>query len=172
MGGGDAGVVLKQHRERDLIFRVGAVRFALPVSDVLEVFEHPLPPYLVVGCPRWFAGIINHHGNVIPVVHMSLFWEIEGRGAGNQIILIRETGERIGLAVDLIESIEEVEVEGPLAGETRRSWLRGALIEQIDTGVLADGMRRRSGSREGCQADAPGRPRLGSIPTVDGNRDS
>ena len=172
MEGRDVGVVLKKNRQRDLIFRVGAVRFAIAVSEVLEVFEFPLPAYQVAGCPRWFAGIINHHGNVIPVVHMSLFWKIESRGAGNQIILIRETGERIGLAVDLIESIEEVEVEGPLAGETRRSWLRGALIEQIDTGVLADGMRRRSGSREGCRADAPGRPRSGSFPTVDGNRDS
>jgi chemotaxis signal transduction protein len=145
----DAGVALKKNRQRDLIFRVGTLRYAIPVSDVVEVFEHPLPPYPVAGGPKWFAGIINHHGNAIPVVHMSQFWAIESKSTGNQIILIRETGELIGLAVDQIESIEEVEVEGPLSGETRRSWLRGALIEQLDTGVLADGMRKRAAGQQG-----------------------
>ncbi len=148
----DAGVVLRKNQQRDLIFRVGGRRYAIPVADVVEVLEHPLPPYQVMGSPPWFAGIVNHHGNVIPVVRMGLFWEVESKGPGNQIILIRESGELIGLAVDQIDSIEQVEVEGPLSGESRRGWLRGKLVEQLDCGVLAAGMRKRARPNQGQEA--------------------
>jgi len=130
-------------RERTLVFRVGAERYGLPLVMVVEVFELASPLMPVPGAPDWIAGVINHHGQVVPVLRMSVFLEVGSTEAARQIILVDLSGESLGLAVDQIEALEEVRAEGPVQKGRRRSWHRGALMELIDTDYIRSSIQHR-----------------------------
>jgi chemotaxis signal transduction protein len=133
----------EEDRERTLVFRVGAERFGLPLIMVVEVFELSSPLLPVPGAPDWIGGVINHHGQVVPVLRMSAFLEVGSTDAAEQIILVEYSGESLGLAVDQIEALEEVRAEGPARQGRRRSWHRGALMELIDTEFIQASIQRR-----------------------------
>jgi|GEM_PF-1890857 len=130
-------------RERTLIFRVGSERFGLPLVMVVEVFELASPLAPVPGAPGWIAGMINHHGQVVPVLQMSAFLDVAPLKEGGQIVLVELFGESLGLAVEQIEALEEVRAEGPIRQGRRRSWHRGALMELIDTDYIQGSIKRR-----------------------------
>jgi chemotaxis signal transduction protein len=133
----------EEDRERTLVFRVGSERFGLPLIMVVEVFELASPLMPVPGSPDWVAGVINHHGQVVPVLRMSKFLEVASPDEGEQIVLVELTGESLGLAVDQIEALEEVRAEGPARQGRKRSWHRGALMELIDTDYIRGSIQRR-----------------------------
>ena len=129
--------------ERTLVFRVGSERFGLPLVMVVEVFELASPLMPVPGAPGWIAGVINHHGQVVPVLRMSTFLDVASPVEGEQIILMELSKESLGLVVDQIEALEEVRAEGPARQGRRRSWHRGALMELIDTDFIRGSIQRR-----------------------------
>jgi hypothetical protein len=87
--------------------------------------------------------VINHHGQVVPVLRMSAFLDVASPDEGEQIILVELSGESLGLAVDQIEALEEVRAEGPAKQGRKRSWHRGALMELIDTDFIQGSIQRR-----------------------------
>ena len=133
----------EEDRDRTLVFRLGKERFGLPLARIVEVFELSSPLVPVPGAPDWLGGVINHHGRVIPVIRMSVFMEVGSTDSAEQIILVEVSGESLGLAVDQIESLEEVRAEGPARQGRRRSWHRGALMELIDTEFLEGSIKQR-----------------------------
>jgi len=133
----------EEDRERTLVFRVGAERFGLPLVMVVEVFELSSPLMPVPGAPDWISGVINHHGQVLPVLDMGAFLDVGSTDAAEQIILVELSGESLGLAVGQIEALEEVRAEGPARQGRRRSWHRGALMELIDTDFIQGSIQRR-----------------------------
>ena len=148
----DAGPALG---DRMLVFRAGSRRYALPLAIVIEVFEigDPAP---VPGAPEWVSGMINHHGRVIPVLAMSLLAaDARSDRAAKQVVLVELAGERLGLAVDQIESLEEGElkVTGALDGSGGRcAWYRGEMLEIYDAGALLAAIERKIESR-GAEVD-------------------
>lgn len=133
----------EEDRDRTLVFRLGKERFGLPLALVVEVFERTSPLTPVPGAPVWIGGMINHHGQVIPVLRMSEFMEVSSVDTAEQIILVNLSGESLGLAVDQIDSLEEVRAEGPGHEGRKRSWHRGTLMELIDAGFIEDSIQRR-----------------------------
>lgn len=133
----------EEDRDRTLIFRLGKKWFGLPLAGIVEVFELASPLVSVPGAPGWIGGVINHHGRVIPVIRMSAFMEVGSTDSTGQIILVEVSGERFGLAVDQIESLEEVRAEGPARQGRRRSWHRGTLMELIDTEFIEGSIKQR-----------------------------
>jgi chemotaxis signal transduction protein len=134
---------VEENRDRTLVFRLGRERFGLPLAVVVEVFELSAPLAPVPGAPLWVGGMLNHHGRVIPVLRMSAFMEVSSADSAGQIILVELSGESLGLAVDQIESLEEVRAEGPAQQGRRRSWHRGALMELIDTEFIENSIKQR-----------------------------
>ena len=130
-------------RERTLVFRVGPERFGLPLTMVVEVFELTSQLMPVPGAPRWVGGVINHHGQVVPVLRMSAFLDVGSADTAEQIVLVELAGENLGLAVDQIEALEEVRAEGPAKQGRKRSWHRGALMELIDAEFIQGSIQRR-----------------------------
>ena len=139
----EPGSTGQEDRDRTLVFRLGAERFGLPLARVVEVFELSAPLVSVPGAPLWLGGVINHHGRVIPVLRMSKFMEVSSAEEAGQIILMEVSGESLGLAVDQIESLEEVRAEGPVQQGRKRSWHRGALMELIDPEFLEGSIKQR-----------------------------
>lgn len=129
--------------ERTLIFRLGRERFGLLLSIVREVFQPAAPPVPVPGAPGWLCGILNHHGNVIPVIRMDELLSVEADDSLQQIILVQFGGELVALQVGQIESLDEVRAEGPAVQGRRRAWHRGTLLAQLDPQVLAGTIQER-----------------------------
>ena len=130
-------------RERTLVFSVGKERFGLPLTMVVEVFERTSPLIPVPGAPGWVGGVINHHGQVVPVLRMSAFLDVGSADTAEQIVLVELAGENLGLAVDQIEALEEVRAEGPAKQGRKRSWHRGAWMELIDAEFIQGFIQRR-----------------------------
>jgi chemotaxis signal transduction protein len=89
---------------RMLAFELGATLFALPISGVVEVAESarvaPVP-FL----PRDEFGVVNHHGDALPVVFGRALLEFSGDSAPNHLLVLAgdaDDPERYGLPVDRI----------------------------------------------------------------------
>lgn len=92
--------------DRLLTFEVGGSFYALPIGGILEVADvgrlgciPTLPPHV--------GGVMNHHGDALPVVHRApILAESEaGLPAPEQVIVITDRAAgaaRLGVAVDRV----------------------------------------------------------------------
>ena len=92
--------------DRLLVFEVGEALYALPIADITEVTEVGR----IASVPSLRAavgGVMNHHGDALPIVHRGALFEI-GQGPlsepQNLLVLGRspEDPSRLGLPVDSI----------------------------------------------------------------------
>lgn len=90
--------------ERLLEFEVGGLRYALPITGVSEVTE--LGPLAAVPTlPVRVGGVMNHHGDALPVVHREALFEAEPGGlpAPQHLLVLAESPDeagRLGVPVD------------------------------------------------------------------------
>ncbi len=104
--------------ERLLTFEVAGALYAFPIAGVLEVAE-PRHVACIPTLPIEVGGVINHHGDALPVVNGSFLFDAEDceRGEldepGNVLVVTdRSTGAaRLGVPVDRVLGL----VDGPLA---------------------------------------------------------
>ena len=95
--------------ERQVVFRVGAERFALPLSAVREVVP-PNPPFSRV--PRAggaVRGVMNLRGRVVAVVDLA---ELVGlppqplRGGQGQVLILDREKRALGLLIGVVLGVE------------------------------------------------------------------
>ncbi|RME24612.1 MAG: chemotaxis protein CheW [Deltaproteobacteria bacterium] len=107
---------------RILVVRLGEQRFGLPLDRIREVFELEQSPEPVPAAPEWLAGIVNHHGQVLPVLRGSDVLEA-GCGECRFVVIMELGGETLGM---LVEKIEQVSVQaGNAAEDAALEWHRG-----------------------------------------------
>lgn len=89
---------------RMLAFELGNTLFALPISGVVEVAERarvaPVPLL-----PRASFGVVNHHGDALPVVFGGALLEFGGESAPTRLLVLAgdaDDPDRYGLPVDRI----------------------------------------------------------------------
>jgi chemotaxis signal transduction protein len=89
---------------RMLAFELGGTLFALPIAGVVEVAESvrvaPVPML-----PRASFGVVNHHGDALPVVFGSALLELSGESSPTRLLVLAgdaDDPERYGLPVDRI----------------------------------------------------------------------
>jgi hypothetical protein len=121
---------------RTLVFRVGPERFGLPLSAVREVFAAVETPVPIPAAPRWAAGLLNHHGQAVLAVRLGELLAVAPGTTGSQYVLVQLPQESIALAVDEIEALEVLSLEGPGGQEQRRAWLRGTLVNLLEADTL------------------------------------
>lgn len=87
-----------------LAFELGGTLFALPISSVAEVSESarvaPVPML-----SRASFGVVNHHGDALPVVFGGALLEFSGDSAPTRLLVLAgdaDDPERYGLPVDRI----------------------------------------------------------------------
>ncbi len=92
-----------------IVLGIGRERYGVDLSDVAEVLA-PVKPTPVPGAPAVFAGVINHHGEILPVIDLRRLLGMgplpEGERA--RIILLRRDGREIGLQTDSVEQIRRI----------------------------------------------------------------
>ncbi len=95
-----------QIHERLLTFEVGGSVYALPIASVEEVTDAGALSS-IPSVPLATAGVMNHHGDALPVVSRSTLLEVDGGELPDPahvlVITPRSTGgARLGLPVDRI----------------------------------------------------------------------
>jgi purine-binding chemotaxis protein CheW len=141
-----------------LVVGIGKERYGIDLAGVAEV----LPPVRITpvpGAAAVFAGVINVHGEIRPVIELRRFLHMEmpaetprgPRAMGLRVILLRQDGREMGLEIDSVEHIRWIGAgDLPAAGNpdsASRSNLKGltqdglmllhtqALFAELQTGA-------------------------------------
>jgi chemotaxis signal transduction protein len=88
-----------------LLMRHGEEFFALALTAAVEAMERPtLAP--IPEAPASLLGMFSSKGGTIPVFTASRVLEVDGRGGGDEVLVIVRDGERrVGLVVDEVEDV-------------------------------------------------------------------
>ena len=128
---------------RLVTFEVAGRVYALPIEDVLEVAEIG-PVFCVPTLPPRVGGVMNHHGDALPVVHPALLFEIDAASVPapeHAVVLAKDAEETSGwlaLPVDRVVGL----VDGPapaVSGPSlvaERQTLGGRLVQILSTANL------------------------------------
>ncbi|HKK01549.1 MAG TPA: chemotaxis protein CheW [Desulfuromonadales bacterium] len=113
-----------------LLFRLGEDSFALEVTALQEVVDHPALHYLPQA-PEHFLGAINVHGQVLPLLDLSGFLGYPQRPRHTRYIVLAPEVCAVALAVDNVGRI--VTPDEP-EGEEDQSTQTGPRSEEIMCG--------------------------------------
>jgi purine-binding chemotaxis protein CheW len=93
-----------------LLMRQGAEYFALVLTAAMEALELP-ELARIPGAPEMLLGMLTDRGAGVPVFSGSRVLGVEGRGAGEDVLVIVRDGERqIGMVVDEVEDVIMVDL--------------------------------------------------------------
>jgi chemotaxis signal transduction protein len=131
--------------EKLVTFEVGGAAYALPIRDVLEVAEVGRAA-LVPTLPREVGGVVNHHGDALPVLARGTLFAAAAAGAPparHLLVLAGRPGDaagKLGLPVDRILGI--VPGRGGSAraadGVVERRPMDGRVVSILDTKRLLE----------------------------------
>ena len=130
--------------ERLLTFDVGGHRYALPISHVSEVAELGRLA-AVPTLPRAIGGVMNHHGDALPIVHRDVLLDVDAESLSEpQHVLVLapagEDGPELGLPVDRVCGLVDG-VGGTAHGAdavVERRPLEGRVVSVLDTVRLVE----------------------------------
>lgn len=93
-----------------IVLKVGNERYGIDLADVAEVLP-PLRATPVPGAPAVFSGVINIHGEILPVMDLRRFLSLDAIEDGSiaRIILLSKDGRKMGLQIERVEQIRRIE---------------------------------------------------------------
>jgi chemotaxis signal transduction protein len=81
-------------------FRTGGLKLLVPLDATSEVLEMP-PLFRLPGAPAGIIGLANRHGRVVPVMDLSVLFEMSFDHAASSWLLVCGRGdEAVGLVID------------------------------------------------------------------------
>jgi purine-binding chemotaxis protein CheW len=103
-----------------IVLRIGDERFGIDLKDVAEILP-PVRATPVPGAAVVFAGVVNVHGEIRPVIDLRRLLSIETPRNGEtedngdparvvllRVVLLRKEGRELGLQVDGVERISSI----------------------------------------------------------------
>jgi purine-binding chemotaxis protein CheW len=104
---------IKSNTNSYLSFKLGNEIFATDVRSTIKILQLP-EITKVPESPEKMAGLINHHGNVLPVYDLNKSMDLKDNDYDKNtcvIILSNKNNNNIGLIVNEVLSVEEVKNE-------------------------------------------------------------
>lgn len=127
---------------RLLTFEIGGAAYALPIADVLEVSEVGRTACIPT-LPPTVAGVVNHHGDALPVVARSLLFDLaEDSLSPPEHLLVIGDGPveagRLGLPVDRVLGLASIEEALPRSAAlvAARRPIDGRIVHILSTDRL------------------------------------
>ncbi len=146
----EEGAAAEERRdtERLLLFEVAGAVYSFLIRDVLEVVE--IEP--VVGVPmlrKEVGGVMNHHGDALPVIRRSVLFDLTGADemAPQHVLVLAGHSEDVagvlGVPVDRVLGIANSLVPIYPSGEfiTERFPLDNRLVSVLDTQCVIEHAR-------------------------------
>jgi purine-binding chemotaxis protein CheW len=129
--------------QRMVVLRAGEHRFGVALEHVREII--PQRPFTrLPGSAPYVCGLINLRGTILTVLGLAARMGLAAPGAeaeGESVVVIERAGRAVGLVVDEVERIAEVDAEALDASldtlrdsGVDRTWLRG--LAEIEPGLL------------------------------------
>jgi purine-binding chemotaxis protein CheW len=89
-----------------MVLGIGAERYAVELRDVQEVLP-PVRATPVPGAAAMFAGVINVHGEIRPVMDLRRLLGMDAVPGGDRprVIVLCKEGRQMGLQIDSVEQI-------------------------------------------------------------------
>lgn len=114
-----------------IAFRIGREEYALRLADVQEIITTPHITR-VPKAPDYIRGVLNLHGNVIPVIDIAKRFSI-GRTnitRGGRIVVVEVGGEIVGLAAEVVSNVtrlpqDSIKPPPPLVAGIAADYLEG-----------------------------------------------
>jgi chemotaxis signal transduction protein len=99
---------------------IGALRLGVPVDAVVEAIALPAAPGQLPRRRGALAGVVEHGGRLVPVVDLARWVDVGTAahagagadmhaGAGARVLVLREAGRTVGLKVDAVGGLVEVQ---------------------------------------------------------------
>lgn len=87
-------------------FVVGDVTYAVPISAVKEIIN-PIVPTALPHAPPAVAGVVDHRGEVVPIVDLRTRFGLMGSddSSRSKWILVDVEGRSVGLVVDRVTEV-------------------------------------------------------------------
>jgi purine-binding chemotaxis protein CheW len=93
-----------------VVFTVSGEEFGIGLDRIFEIIKPqkatPLP-----GVPNYISGVINLRGAVLPLMDMRKRLNVKPVPKKEKIIIVKMHGEKIGLLVDSVKEILNIEEE-------------------------------------------------------------
>lgn len=112
-----------------VVFRINEEQFAVESSGVQSINDM-MEVTLVPKAPDYIKGLINLRGNVISLLDLELLLEIEkSTGNKNSIIILNVKDELVGIAVDEVNEVLEIEdaVIKRLVEDNKNAYIKGVI---------------------------------------------
>jgi purine-binding chemotaxis protein CheW len=117
--------------EQIVVFDVAGQRFALTLA-VVERVERAVAITALPEAPAVIAGVIDVHGDLIPVITMRRQWNLPERPLqlGDQLLIARGSRRRYALLIDGVAEVVDCDVAAIVPAESfaaQTDSLRGAI---------------------------------------------
>lgn len=129
-------------------FEVGGVRYAIDIHRVREIIR-PMPTLELPHVPPMVTGVVDHRGNVVPIVDLRLRfstnvpasdrlvrWVIVSRGERLVALVVDRVSEVFGVSAPESREVPEIGVGEEARGIVAAYSHRGALVFVVDADTL------------------------------------
>ena len=127
-----------------LIFSLNGEHYATNIMDVERILGYETPTGLP-DAPNFVDGVINYEDSILPIVNLSKKFGFATKLnlAETKIIVVKESGSKIGIIVDNVYEVKDVEVdliENPpaIASSISRRYIKGLIRLKDNIVILLD----------------------------------
>ncbi|RKZ19458.1 hypothetical protein DRQ17_01085 [bacterium] len=121
-----------------LTFYLEEEPYGIDVRNIVEIVEK-LEPVKVPLSPPYVEGIANLRGEIVPIVNLKKRFGAKKSGGQSIVVIILHKGEKVGIMIDRISGIQNVQ-ETELKKPTRR--LKKLIPPEFLAGVFSVGKTR------------------------------
>lgn len=136
--------------EQGIILAVGLSQYCVPILQVSTIIEYERPT-TIPHSPRYVEGAINLRGNIIPVVNLGMYLDVESTpGLDHRYVVIAETPDPsdpqeiivFGLLIDKVVRIFDMATRTvqPISADGGKSDLSGLVMLGGEDGKSAPEM--------------------------------
>ncbi len=111
-----------------VIFKLGEEHFAVETDKILSINDM-MAITKVPKAPNYIKGLINLRGSIKSLVDVNLLLNIESNKEQNNIIILKVDDEELGITVDEVEEVLEIEEQKLQKLETHNTeaYIRGII---------------------------------------------
>lgn len=91
-----------------IVFKINGKDYAIN-TNIVEEISREISSTMVPNAPEWVEGIINLRGDVITLLNLSKLLHQENSLCYNNIIIIQNNDEKVGLMVDEVVQVMDIE---------------------------------------------------------------
>lgn len=118
MKGGIIGVTIKNLEGQFVVFSINKQLYSVAIKEVVEIIKVQSITN-IMGVKEYICGVINLRGKIIPVISLRKRYQLPiiSFNKKTRIIIVQEDSEQIGLIVDevnMVTNVQHENVEPPI----------------------------------------------------------